>query len=407
MSGRWLAVSLGICITAAAARAAPAELRFHEAVGLAGELPALVAVREAAAAERRIAVPRPWSSLVFEVTPRLRLAPERDRGAEGGVRVQQAFPLGDVRGARRALLEANADVRVAMAAAEQLEARLSAASTWIDGWAARERLAAAERDLELARAVLAITDKGTKAGAFTAPELADARAFVAEAEVRRIDAEGQVADAGFALARATARTGRIAAAGALPEVPLPEHAAWPALLARAAKSPDVVARRMAARAARARAVEERAARGTQLIVGGELVKDAPDGWVAGVTLGIGLPHDRGQREARQAEVEARLADTQAAALATNATVELDRALHEVAHTSELLAQLRDALVPAADDAAARRQRAFEVGETTTVELLAARRVALAAHVRLADARAAHAWARVRAWLLLSAAEVSP
>lgn len=397
----WSPVLLGV-LCVATAHAAPGRVTFEEALGLAGQLPELVTMREVAGAERAIGLPRPWQPLSLFVTPQARLAPGGSRGAEGGLAVQQYVPLADINGARRQLLERQADARLARAAAAQLDVQLATASAWIDAWAARERRAAAEREFELARSIVAVTERGLAAGVFTAPELADARAFLAEADVRRTDAEGEVTHSGFVLAQAMARTGLILAAGALPQAPLPPPTAAGELVARARRLPAVSARQLASRVARARAVEERASRRTQLILGAEMFRDEPGALVAGMTLGLYLPHDGGQREAREAELEARTADAEAAQLVARAASSLENALHEVEHTREVLDKLRDLLVPAAEEAAARRQRAVEIGESTVVELLAARRTALLAQARLTEAQAAHAWARVEAWLLLEA-----
>ena len=143
-------------------------------------------------------------------------------------------------------------------------------------------------------------------------------------------------------------------------------------------------------------------RETHVIVGAEAFRDEPEALVTGLMLGIALPHDRGQRERREAELAARLADAEATQLVARAVIELEDALHEVAHTHEVLVKLRDQLVPAAEDAAARRKRAHELGESTIVELLATQRTALLARARLTDAEAKHAWARISAWLLLEA-----
>jgi len=388
---------------AALASSPPRAVRFGEALGIAESLPALVAEREAAADERAIALPLAWGPLMVTATPQARLAPRDARGPEGVIAIQQAIPLANLAGVRRSHVDATARVHEARATAALLEARLAAASAWIAGWAARERLAAAERDLALAREVAARTERGGSAGVFTAPEVADARAFAAEAALRRDDAEGALAEAGFALGRALASPEAIATAGDLPEVPLPAAQAWQDIADHARRVPAVTARVLAARAARARAREDRAARGVQLIAGAELYRDGPGALAGGVTIGLAWPHDRGQREAREAEIEAAVAEGDAAELAARAAHELAAALHDVAHTGEVLAGVRDHLVPAADDAANRRQRAFELGETTVVELLAARRTAVAAHARLADARAAHTWSRLRAWLVMEAA----
>lgn len=382
-------------------------ITFAQAIGDSAGLPELAAAHAAAAVAARVPLPRAWSPLAITFAPGLRLAPENEGGVEGGITVQQAVPLGATTAARRSTREAQAERRRARAAALALDSRLAAASAWIDSWAAGARLANAERDLVLARSIAEATTRGASAGAFTAPEIADARAFVADALARRIDAAGAVTDTGFSLAATTHRPRILAAAGPLPAPEIAVAAAWPELVARAHRLPEVAARRLVARAERVRAVEERASRRPQLVLGGELVRDAPGALTAIASIGVLLPHDDGAREAGLALVEARDADGLADGLAASGALALDRALHDVEHTGELLAALERELGPAADDAAQRRARAFALGETTVVELLAAQRTALAAHARISDAQAAHAWARVRAWLLLAATEVAP
>lgn len=396
------ATALLVAITSAPAAMPVADATFEQALGLAEQLPALVTGRAVAKEERTIAVPRAWQPFVITASPQLRIAPRDARGLEGGVAVQQYIPLGDVRAARREVLERQADARSVAVAASTLERKLDVAAAWIATWRARERRTIAEREHDLARSILAITERGRAAGVFTAPEVADAKTFVAEVDLRRTDAEGELAQAGYELAKAMGRTGKIAPAGALPAAPLPPADIATQLVSRAASLPRVAARRLAARVERARAAEERASRRAQLIVGAEAFRDEPGALVGGVTIGLALPHDRGERESREAELAARMADAEASQLATEAVSEMESALHEVAHTEEVLVKLRDQLVPAAEDAAAQRQRALEVGEGTLVELLAARRTALHARARLTDAQAAHAWARIEAWLLLEA-----
>lgn len=395
--------ALAIGTGAERAHAEDAErLSFERALGLAHELPELVAMRQVARDERAIRLPRPWQPLEVLVTPQARIAPRSSRGIEGVLSIQQAIPLAGVNAARRSVLERQADARSARAAAMTLEARLAVASAWIAAWRARERRVTAEREYELASSIVSVTERGVRAGVFTAPELADAKAYLAEADVRRTDAEGEVTHEGFELARATARTGALLADGPLPVIPLPPATSHAQLVARARAMPAVTAKLVAARASRARAAEERATRRASLIVGAEIFRDEPGGLAVGLTAGIALPHDRGQREARQHELEAQLAEAEATQLVARGISELESALHEVQHTGEVLAKLRDVLVPAAEEAAARRQRAVEVGESTIVELLAARRTALLARARLTDAEAAHVWARIEAWLLLEA-----
>ncbi len=373
---------------------------FAQALGLVDGLPVPRARRQAATRERATPLPLPWQPLLLRVGPSLRIAPSADRGLEGGVSIEQPISLGDVRATRRDVHDALAAQHDAEAVASALETRLEIAGSWIAGWAARERLAAATRDRDLARALVTLSERARTAGALTAHELADARAFLAEKELQSLDAEGAVADAAFATARSAGRTTAIASAGELPAPALPSESTWDGLVGRVRTAPAVTVRRIVARAARARAAEERTVRGPQLVLGASVDRDGPGALVTGVTVGIAWSHDRGEREAHVAETTARLAEADAEMLASRAAIELAAALHEVEHTGAVLEEVVERLVPATESAAALRQRAFEVGEATIVELLAARRAANTAHVRATDARAAHAWARVRAWLLL-------
>jgi len=89
---------------------------------------------------------------------------------------------------------------------------------------------------------------------------------------------------------------------------------------------------------------------------------------------------------------------EAAALAAT---ELARALHEVEHTGEILEATEKELLPAAEASARLREASMRAGETTVLEVLVARRGWAAARAKLTRARAAHAWASVKLWLLLA------
>jgi len=336
---------------------------FAEALGIGEQVSNVAGWGASADALSRAPVPAGWPALVASIAIGPRLAPGGDRGLEGGLAVQQSVPLANPRAARTETRDAVAAHAGAVRVELVLEARLAIASAWIESWAAGERLASAERDLALARSLEQVMARGRELGAFTAPELPNAQVFV--------------------------------------------PGTWDELLARARNLPAVTARRLAARAARIRAVEQRATTGPHLLLGAEMRRDGPGAAISLATIGVTIPHDRGQREAAFADAEARVQDGEAIGLAARGVIELERALHEVEHTREMLDVLVTTLVPAAELAASSRSRAFEVGETTIVELLAARRTALAASTRVGEARAAHAWARVRAWLLLQATREAP
>ena len=78
--------------------------------------------------------------------------------------------------------------------------------------------------------------------------------------------------------------------------PLPAPGTWDALVDAVRTSPAAHAQRLVARASRTRAAEERAARAPQLVIGASIDRDGPGALVAGVTLGVVLPHDAGPAE---------------------------------------------------------------------------------------------------------------
>jgi outer membrane protein TolC len=63
-------------------------------------------------------------------------------------------------------------------------------------------------------------------------------------------------------------------------------------------------------------------------------------------------------------------------------------------------------MPASVEAARLREVTFRAGDATVVEVLVARRNAVAARARLNRAKAAHAWALVKVWLELAEIERS-
>jgi hypothetical protein len=216
----------------------------------------------------------------------------------------------------------------------------------------------------------------------------------------RVDAEGEVFDRSAALAAEVGEP--LAALSCSGELPSP---AVPALdLVRAAAAlPAVQVELLRARVERARAAEERALRGLHLGYGVSGLRDGAGALVLGATLQLTLPaFDRGEREAGLRDAEALRAEASAARARVQAVSQLRRALHEVEHSGELLALLTAELAPAAREAARLTELLHGQAEVSMAEVLQARRVALSAELRVTRARAAHAWARVRAFLFASA-----
>lgn len=396
-----------LCASLAApsfARAEPAHappIGFAEAVGLADRTPALVGAERAAALDRSALehVTRGWSPLVLRVLPEVALG---GGATQPGLRLEleQAIPLTDRRGRARAVVRATAARRVAEARARSLDTRIAIARAWIDSWSAAAVLAHARASLALARRFVEITTRAHAARVVTTVELADARALEAEAAIALLDAEGALVDTSFALAEALGEDRPRSADAHLPAVEVPAKLDEHALASQLASLPSVQARQLAADVARAQAAEAPAARSSQLLLGTEITV-APEGdrRAAGV-LGIQWSHDRGERERRQALAEAALIDGEVELAVRRARISFERMLHEVEHSGELLAEIERSLLTAVEASARGHRRAFELGESTVLEVLAAERVALVAGRKAIEARAAHAWARVhlRLWL---------
>lgn len=378
-----------------------ATVTFDEAVPLAGALPEVAAQRAAADATRAAsdALPVGWSPLALRVMPQRAFGTPRGAGVRLGA--EQAIPLASRRDAARTSLRALAEQRAWQARALTIEAQLEIARVWIDSWAAGEALAHAQAARDVAARLVEVTARGRAAGAATAPELADARALLASARTAVLDTEGRARDAGYALGAAIGADGPRRASGGLPAVEVPDDAG--AQIAATEHLPAVRARRIAALAARARALEARRLRAPELLVGGELTLDPGGDHRVSATLGLAWPaYDRGEREQAEARAEATALDGEAAELARRARFALAQALHDVAHTQELLDEVERELLPAVEDAAQRRRRAFELGESTVLEVLSAERAAIAGRQTALEARAGRAWARVHAHLLLAA-----
>ncbi len=312
--------------------------------------------------------------------------------------------------ARRQAASLEEDLLGAELRERRLVQRLRAARAWVELWTAERLWEAIERELKIALELEGLVAKAVAAQAATRAELAEAQTFTAEIEQALLAAEGERYERGLDLAQqiASASTGALGTTGGLPTPPLPDlssEAAQRLLLERAAALPEVARRRLEERVERARAVEERAARGTQLGVGVVLQRDAPGGLVASGMIRV-TPSlfEHGQRERATLLAEAERAAQQVRASSIEARVELERTLHEVEHTAAVATGLEGKLVPSSRASAEAKRRIFRAGESTLFEVLTAERIAVAAAGRLERARAQAAWAKVKLWLLLLAME---
>lgn len=382
-------------------------LSFDEALGLAPRHPRIDA-SHGALEEKRARdgdVSRLTLNPQVAVQPGFRVAPHDAREPELVAEILQPWNVSGHGAARR---EAIAWEERALAATERaalLEQRLAVAEAWTATWGARHAWDDAEKQTTLATALLALVEKATALGAATAADAADARAFAAEVAMRALDAEGEVVTRGVELRRLLAvdGAGPLATRGELPSPVLPASASEAAALRAVARLPMVEQARIVARAQRARGVEEAAARGSWLALGGLVQRDAPGGLVFSLA-GRFTPAlwDHGARERGQLDAEARLKEGDARGAELDARASISLAFHEVEHTREVLALLEERLRPSVEQAASGRRKLFEMGRATLPEVLMGERRAIAAATETRQARANHAWAKVKLWLLLAA-----
>ena len=111
--------------------------------------------------------------------------------------------------------------------------------------------------------------------------------------------------------------------------------------------------------------------------------------------------DHGERERAGLRAEAARLEGERRDAVIAARTEVASSFHEVSHSDEVLAVVRDDLAPASRRAAENRRQIFQQGAATLLEVLQSDRGAVVAANRLWRAQAEHAWARTKLWLLLA------
>ena len=380
-------------------------ITFDEALGWAEHAPLVQGARQALRSQSDLTrrVSRLTHNPQLSVQPGMRLAPAGAREPELLVELSQAWSLSGHDGARRRSLEAEQAVLGAETRAASLAQRLGAARSWIELWVAQRVLAEAQREQALAGTLTKLVDRAASLSGASGADAADARAYIAEARLLVLAAHGELVNRAATLHREAGRAladGALAARGELPAAPVPSKSAQRLMLGRLAALPEVQLRALRARAERLRATEERSARGWVLQLGLMAQRDAPGGFLLSGGLRVTVPlFDRGERESAPLVAQAERQAGEGHDALVRARADLAEAMHEVTHTEEVLAELRDNLVPASREGATLRERIFRAGEATVLEVLQSRRAAVAAVGRLERARGAHAWARVKLWLL--------
>jgi len=384
----------------------PRSVTFDAALGLTDRTPKVVgpaqAAREKAEQDRNISSV-PYNPQV-SVMPGWRFAPKDQRQPELVVEIVQPWNLSGQSAARRQTVGLEERVLAAEARAAALASRLAAARAWVYAWAAAHVLDETRHEERIAAEIERLVDRATSLGAMTRADLAEARAYHAEARAAVLNAEGELFQTGLDLGRevGSPEAAPFLAEGPLPEPPAPVPAMRDELLQQIALLPTVTIKKLQARAAAARQVEEKAARGTLAQFGAVLQRDAPDGLVVSALARLTFPlFERGERERATLRAdEVRIEGERADAL-LSVRFDLAAGFHEVDHTAELLTVFRDDLAPASREAAETRRKIFENGGATLLEVLQSDRAAVVAASRLWRIQAEHAWARTRLWFLLT------
>ena len=383
---------------------AAAPLTFEDALSQAAQAPQ-VAAAERASRVRSEAAPKVSS---LQMNPSIGLQPgvrtnTQGTGPELIGSLSQSFNVAGAGAARKEAMALEVKHEQGGAKLEAHLSRLSVAEAWLAVWSAQGVLAEARRELELARVLGEKVERAAKSGALTRVDAAGVRAWVAEAQLAVLSAEGQVFDTGVELNRAL---GLDAAAPAevsttLPGFPEVSVAALDESVSRADRAPAVRTARLLADAEEARAKELLASKGTWLQLGATGGREGLGDVVALATLSLTLPvFDNGQREAAPLRAAAAHAEGQRALALAEARAQRVLVKHELEHTRETLEVVELSLVPANDEAAGGTQRRLEAGEATSQEWVFARRAALNARSRLVQARAAYTLARFRAQELI-------
>ncbi|MFO0681648.1 MAG: hypothetical protein U0234_06340 [Sandaracinus sp.] len=385
---------------------AQATLTFDEAIGLAEDAPELQALDDALGARRR------GDERISDVTelsrayviPGVRVLDEQDRGFEGQVQIGHSWNLAGLADARRHSARDEREALSARARAAALARRLDAAYAWIVLFRVERSLALAHEASGIAADLAERTAGAASRGVLTEADRAEADAFAAETAALELAAEGERVSARIALARAmgTDAPSELATTGELPSPPVPEPERIAAQLRDVDALPRVVAARLTAAAIRARDAELSAQAGVRLDADLIVYRESPAGLMIFPQIGLQIPMaDLAARDRSIVAEQGTIAEGATEATRADALREAYEVGHEVEHARETLALLETRFVPALERLVALRARQLEVGETTVLVALDARRRLLRARDELTLAQATRAWAEVRAWLLLA------
>lgn len=384
-------------------------LTFDDALRLSLDTPAMRRRRDTLhdreVADRR--VPLTTRNPEITIQPGARLFPDTDRGFAVQGQITQSWNLRRPGRARRQAMQAETRALSADVRREALSQRLHAARAWLELRVAEQELDLAREELDLAHDLVEQTRVAFEARLLTRSDLAEARQYAADVDTRVVQLEGRVHDLGLRLALEAGLPPDkpVATRGPTPEPTLPAGDVLVERFARVDALPQVTTARLEAVAAKARAAEARAQRGTQLTLGAATIHDGPGELIVQGVVGVSIPlFDRGQAEVARARTEAGLSEARAEQERRAVRHALAQALHELHHTRSLRARLMSEVLPTIHELVEARERGRSVGETTVFEVFAARRELLAARLALAEAEGELTWAEIVAWIYLAEIE---
>ncbi len=369
MRTSFVAILIG-ALGRSALAAPPPAITFPQALAAASACPGAAALDASA---------RAWQADVA-AAPERALAPRLTVGAGPGdgwawqAELTGAWVPGKHAAARAAALAAARHAGSAATVAAR-DCRLAAAAQWLAAAVVEAQLDLADAERREAAGLVALAERALAGGVATRAELAAARAYQQEIELRHLDLEGALREAELALAAVIGEVEPIGVRGPWPA---------PGEVARL-DDPAVAASAAAAAAAARRSAAARQGGRPQLEIGVRV--DGDRGATAalalvGVTLGSG---DRGALDAAAAAREARLALADAAARTRGLALDEQRTRHEIAHADERVAAAARRVAALADQVAA-LTAAQAAGEVVVADLVTARRAWLGGRVELVAAR---------------------
>ena len=333
------------------------------------------------------------------------VSPSEARGFDMQATITQGWNLRGLGGARRDSAGHEREALEATIRARALRTRLDAARRWIDLATLTQVATSLEARIAGLEELVAQRERALANGVGTSPAVTEARAILAELRQHRLDIEGDEFAAATQLAVAVGREPSqdlLETAGGSPDPPLPDASEIRTRIADVDRAPDVVVEQLRETAARARVIEASAEYAPVLTLGAQGERSAFGSWVVYGITGIafrGPGQERRLTSVAHAQAAGAAAKTLSAKLAARA--ELEEALHELRHTSEVLKLLEQETLPALRQLVASRERAVALGEEPYFAALEARDRVFAAIEATHRARGAQTWARIHMWLLLA------